>query len=91
MSQLAWLGVKTKRQRGCARSHLRTSSLLWVERLSRIAMICWPLAGGSVSSICSRKRIRSKRLRVCEVIACVSPECTRSAANRFIVPLRVYS
>jgi hypothetical protein len=30
-------------------------------------------------------------LRVLQVIACVSPECMRSAANRFIVPLRVYS
>jgi len=66
-------------------------SALAVRAHSQPCQLAQPAAGGIVSSISSKKRIRSRLLRVWEVIACVSPACTRNAANRFIVPLRVYS
>jgi len=83
------LGVNANRQRGWSASQSFTSWVVRVERLSLIAITCRP-AGISASSW-SRKRSRSKRLRVFEGIAVTSPVCTRKAANRFWVPLRVYS
>ena len=61
LSQLA-LGVKTDRQRGWSSSESLTSCVVRVKRLSLIAITSLPV--GISASSWSRKRSRSKRLRV---------------------------